>query len=63
MFLVILTVKKLLECFMKKNCKKNQKEFTIEKVIKRKCNRLYITWKGYNNFFNSWIDKKHIVLQ
>ena len=48
---------------MKKNCKKNQKEFTIEKVIKRKCNRLYITWKGYNNFFNSWIDKKHIVLQ
>ena len=43
---------------MKKNCKKNKNEFTIEKVIKRKCNRLYITWKGYNNFFNSWIDKK-----
>ena len=37
MLLVILKVKKLLECFTKKNCKKtNQKEFRVEKVIKRK---------------------------
>ena len=36
----------------------NQKEFRIEKVIKRKGNKLYVKWKGYNNSFNSSIDKK-----
>ena len=37
--------------------KTNQKEFRIEKVVKRKGNKLYVKWKGYNNSFNSWIDK------
>ena len=36
----------------------NQKEFRIEKAIKRKGNKLYVKWKGYNDSFNSWIDKK-----
>ena len=36
----------------------NQQEFRIEKVIKRKGYKLYVKWKGYNNSFNSWIDKK-----
>ena len=40
--------------------KANQKEFRIEKVIKRKGNKLYVKRKGYNNLFNSWIDKKKI---
>ena len=40
--------------------KTDQKEFRIEKVIKRKGNKLYVKWKGYNNSFNSWIDKKEI---
>ena len=31
--------------------KKNQKELRIEKVIKRKGNRLYVKTKGYNNLF------------
>ena len=39
----------------------NQQEFRIEKVIKRKGYKLYVKWKGYNNSFNSWIDKKNIV--
>ena len=38
--------------------KTNQKEFRIEKVIKRKGDILYIKWKSYDNSFNSWIDKK-----
>ena len=38
--------------------KSNQKEFRIEKVIKRKGDELYVTWKKYNNSFNSWIYKK-----
>ena len=41
--------------------KENQKEFIIEKLIKRKGDKLYVKWKGYNNSFNSWIDKKDIV--
>ena len=41
--------------------KTNQKEFRIEKVIKRKGGKLYVKWKGYNNSFNSWIDKKDLV--
>ena len=41
--------------------KTNQKEFRIEKVIKRKGNKLYVKWKGYNNSFNSWIDKKDLI--
>ena len=38
--------------------KTNQQTFRIEKVIKRKGNKLYVKWKGYDNSFNSWIDKK-----
>ena len=30
-----------------------QKEFTIEKVIKRKGDKLNVKWKGYYNSFNS----------
>ena len=40
--------------------KTNQKEFRIEKVLKRKGDKLYVKWKGYDNFFNSWINKKDI---
>ena len=41
--------------------KNNQKEFRIEKVVKRKLNKLHVKWKGYNNSFNSWIDKKDLI--
>ena len=47
MLVAILTVKKLLEHFMKNNWKKkNQKELGVEKVIKRKGDKLYIKWEG-----------------
>ena len=36
----------------------NQKEFRVEKVIKRKGDKLYVKWKDYDKSFNSWIDKK-----
>ena len=38
--------------------KTSQEEFRIEKVIKRKISQSYVKWKGYDNSFNSWIDKK-----
>ena len=41
--------------------KTSQKEFRIEKVLKRKSDKLYIKWKGHDNSFNSWIDKKDLV--
>ena len=65
MLLMSLMVKKLLEPFMKKRIAKNKSvqknEFRIEQVIKRKGDKLYAKWKGYNNSFNSWVDKKGIV--
>ena len=39
----------------------NQKEFRIEKILKRKGDKLYVKWKGYDNSFNSWINKKDIL--
>ena len=41
--------------------KTNQKEFRIEKVIKRKGDKLYVKWKGYDNSFDSWINKNDII--
>ena len=41
--------------------KTNQEEFRIEKVIKKKANKLYVKCKEYDNSFNSWIDKKDLV--
>ena len=40
--------------------KTNQQEFRIEKVIKRKEDKLYLKWKGYDSSFNSWIVKKNL---
>ena len=38
--------KKCLELFTKNNCKiTNQKEFDIEKLIKKKGDKLYVKWK------------------
>ena len=45
---------------MKQNCKKLAKKVRIEKVLKRKGDKLYLKWKGYGNRFNSWIDKKDL---
>ena len=55
-------VNQLLEALKEKNCKKTyQKEFRIEKVLKRKGDKLYIKWKEYDNSFNSRIDKKDLA--
>ena len=41
--------------------KTNQKEFRIEKILKRKGDKLYVKWKGYINSFNSWINKNDLI--
>ena len=42
--------------------KKNQTEFRVEKVIKKKHDKFYVKWKVFDNSFNSHIDKKEIVI-
>ena len=54
MFLVISDCmgKEIVGTFYKKELQKvNQKEFQVEKVIKRKGDKIYVKWKGYNSFF------------
>ena len=41
--------------------KTSQEEFRIEKVIRRKGDKLCVKWKGYDNSFNSCIDKGSLV--
>ena len=55
-------VKKLLEVFYEKELQKtSKKKFRIEKVLNRKSDKLYVKWKGYDNLFNSLIDKKDLI--
>ena len=35
--------------------KTSQKKIRIEKVIKRKVDKLYVKWKGYDNRFNRYL--------
>ena len=46
-------VKKVLGFFYEKELPTNKK--------KRKANKPHVKWKGYDNSFNSWFDKKSIV--
>ena len=41
--------------------KTNQEEFWVEKLIKSKCDKLYIKWKRYDDSFNSLIGQKDII--
>ena len=63
MFISDLNDEEIVGTFYEKKLQKtNQKEFRVEKVIKRKGDKLYVKWKGCNNSFNSCIDKKDIVV-
>ena len=55
-------VEEIVRTFYEKGLQKtNQKEFRIEKVIKRKGDKSYVKCKGYDNSINSWIDKKYLA--
>ena len=54
---MILNENKLLENLTKKNCKKQIKNnLEFEKQSSKKGDKLYVKWKGYNNFFNGCFD-------
>ena len=53
---------KLAGSFYEKEIQKtSQEKFRIEKVLKRKGDKLYVNWKRYDNSFNSWIGKKDLI--
>ena len=50
---------KIMEMFYEKELQKtNQETFRIEKVITRKGDKLYVKWKGYDNFLIAGLMKK-----
>ena len=53
--------KEIVGTFYEKELQKTNEEFRIDKVIKRKGDKLYGKWQRYNSSFNSWIDEKDIV--
>ena len=53
---------KLAGSFYEKEMQKTtQEKFRIEKVLKRKGDKLYVNWKRYDNSFNNWIGKKDLI--
>ena len=62
MLSVVLIVKMLLKLYENKYQNTNQKGFRDEKVIKKKGDKLFVKWKDYDNFFNSCIYKKGIII-
>ena len=44
------------KCYENEWQKTNQIPLRIEKVKKRKDDKLHFKWKGYHNSFDSWID-------
>ena len=53
---------KITGSFYEKELQKiSQEKFRIEKVLERKDDKLYVKWKGCDNSFNSWIDKKDLA--
>ena len=47
---------------MKKNYRRLiNKNLEQKKQLRKKKDKLHVKWKGYDNSFNSWINKKDIV--
>ena len=53
-------IKKILERFMKKESK--DKSNRLYNCKNRKEKKEYVKWKGFDNSYNSWIDKKNVVI-
>ena len=50
------------ETFYEQKLQKTKQEvFCIEKVLRRKGDKLFIKWKKYTSSQNSWIDKSSVL--
>ena len=41
--------------------KPSHEKFRIEKIIKGKGDKSCVKWKGWNNSFNNWINKRDLL--
>ncbi|XP_036148023.1 uncharacterized protein LOC118647358 [Monomorium pharaonis] len=35
--------------------------YLVEKILRRKGDKVYVKWLGFNGSHNSWIDKKNVI--
>ena len=49
--------------FLRKQTSKNKSDrFRVQRVMKKKGDELYVKRKGYDDLFNSWVNKKYIII-
>ena len=62
-YLKDLNNQKLQGTFYEQELQKTKQDdlYTIEKILKTNKDNIYIKWKGYDNSFNSWIDKNTVT--
>ena len=57
----MLLMSSMMKILWKRTSKTKPKRIQDRKGDLRKVNKIYVKWKGYNNSFNSWIDKNDVM--
>ena len=62
-YLKDLNNEKLQGTFYEQELQKTKQDdlYTIEKILKTNKDKIYVKWRGYDNSFNSWINKNNIT--
>ena len=62
-YLKDLNNEKLQGTFYEQELQKTKQDdlYTIEKILKTNKDKIYVKWRGYDNSFNSWIDKNTVI--
>ena len=62
-YLKDLNNEKLQGTFYEQELQKTKQDdlYTIEKILKTNNDKIYIKWRGYDNSFNSWINKNNVT--
>ena len=62
-YLKDLNNEKLQGTFYQEELQKTKQDdlYTIEKILKTNKDKIYVKWRGYDNSFNSWIDKNTVT--
>ena len=62
-YLKDLNNEKLQGSFYEQELQKTKQDdlYTIEKILKTNKDKIYVKWRGYDNSFNSWINKNNVT--
>ena len=62
-YLKDLNNEKLDGTFYEQELQKNKQDdlYTIKKILETDKDRIYVKWRGYDNSFNSWINKNNVA--